>query len=156
MPVTPAYTVWFTGLPQSGKSTLAELLVRALRGRGVEAVDLLDGDVVRTELCRGLGFTREDRDENVRRIAFVCKLLNRNGVPAVVAAISPYRVARDAARAQIGRFIEVHCAAGPDDCAARDHKVNWKRARAGQIAHFTGVDDPYEEPLHPELRLDTV
>jgi adenylylsulfate kinase len=153
----PAFTVWFSGLPQSGKSTLAGLLATELRERrGVPFLELLDGDVIRTELCRGLGFSREDRDENIRRIAFVCSLLTRNGVPNIVAAISPYREAREAARRQIGRFVEVYCAADADACASRDHKGNWARARAGEIAHFTGVDDPYEAPLDPELRLDTV
>jgi adenylyl-sulfate kinase len=153
----PAFTVWFTGLPQSGKSTLAGMLAGELRERnGIDRVELLDGDVIRTELCRGLGFSREDRDENVRRIAFVCKLLNRNGIPVIVAAISPYRDARAAARGEIDRFVEVHCAASAEDCARRDWKGNYARARAGEISHFTGVDDPYEEPVAPELRLDTV
>ncbi len=155
--ITPSFTVWFTGLPQSGKSTLAGMLAEELRERrGIAGLELLDGDVIRTELCRGLGFSREDRDENVRRIAFVCKLLNRKGVPAIVAAISPYRDAREAARGEIERFVEVHCAASADDCARRDYKGNYARARAGEIRHFTGVDDPYEEPPAPELRLDTV
>jgi adenylyl-sulfate kinase len=153
----PAFTVWFTGLPQSGKSTLAEMLAAELRERrGVTALELLDGDVIRTELCRGLGFSREDRDENIRRIAFVCKLLNRNGVPAIAAAISPYREAREQARREIGSFVEVYCAASADDCAKRDYKGNYARARAGEIHHFTGVDDPYEPPGSPELTLDTV
>src|SRR3712207_2850134 len=131
---SPAFTVWFTGLPQSGKTTLAEALTERLRGRyGFTNTELIDGDVIRTELSRGLGFSREDRDENIRRIAFVCKLLTRAGVPNVVAAVSPYREARDRARAEIGQFVEVYCAAAPDDCAARDHKGNWARARAGEL-----------------------
>ena len=154
---TPAFTVWFTGLPQSGKSTLAEALAAQLRERhGLSNLELLDGDVIRTELCRGLGFSREDRDENIRRITFVCRLLTRAGVPVIAAAISPYREARDTARAEIGRFVEIHCAADADQCAARDDKGNWARARAGELTHFTGVDDPYEPPLNPELALDTV
>jgi adenylylsulfate kinase len=156
MAQTEGFTVWFTGLPQSGKSTLAGLLVDALRARGLERIEVLDGDVIRTELCRGLGFSREDRDENIRRIAFVSKLLTRNGVATVVAAISPYGEARDRARAEIGRFVEVYCAAPADACAQRDHKGNYARARAGEIQHFTGVDDPYEAPTNPELTLDTV
>jgi adenylyl-sulfate kinase len=157
MPHSFAFTVWFTGLPQSGKSTLAEALAVELRDRrGHSNLEVLDGDVIRTELSRGLGFSREDRDENIRRIAFVCKVLTRAGVPNIVAAVSPYREARARARAEIGRFVEVHCAAAPDDCAARDYKGNWARARAGEITGFTGVDDPYEEPLDPDLRIDTV
>ena len=157
MPHTPAFTVWFTGLPQSGKSTLADLLAYELReSRGLSALEILDGDVIRTELSRGLGFSREDRDENIRRIAFVCKLLTRAGVPNIVAAVSPYREAREQARASIGRFVEVYCAATADQCAERDYKGNYAKARAGEIAHFTGVDDPYEPPASPELTLDTV
>jgi adenylyl-sulfate kinase len=154
---TPAFTVWFTGLPQSGKSTLADLLAYELREvRGLSALEILDGDVIRTELSRGLGFSREDRDENIRRIAFVCKLLTRAGVPNIVAAVSPYREAREQARASIGRFVEVYCAASADQCAERDYKGNYAKARAGEIAHFTGVDDPYEPPESPDLTLDTV
>ncbi|MGZ4430456.1 MAG: adenylyl-sulfate kinase [Gaiellales bacterium] len=153
----PAFTVWFTGLPQSGKSTLADLLAEELRGRrGLSALEILDGDVIRTELCKGLGFSREDRDENIRRIAFVCKVLTRAGVPNIVAAVSPYREARERARAEVGRFVEVHCAATADQCAARDYKGNYAKARAGEIHHFTGVDDPYEPPEDAELSLDTV
>jgi adenylylsulfate kinase-like enzyme len=110
---------------------------------------------MRAELSQGLGFSRADRDENVRRIAFMAKVLNRNGVPAVVAAISPFREARARARGEIPVFVEVHCAADADTCAARDRKGTWQRARAGEITNFTGVDDPYEAPEQPELRLDT-
>jgi adenylyl-sulfate kinase len=157
MPHSPAFTVWFTGLPQSGKSTLADLLAYELREvRGLSALEILDGDVIRTELSRGLGFSREDRDENIRRIAFVCKVLTRAGVPNIVAAVSPYREAREQARASIGRFVEVYCAATADQCAERDYKGNYAKAKAGEIAHFTGVDDPYEPPASPELTLDTV
>jgi adenylylsulfate kinase len=153
----PAFTVWFTGLPQSGKSTLADLLAEELREqRGLSALEILDGDVIRTELCRGLGFSKQDRDENIRRIAFVCKVLTRAGVPNIVAAVSPYGDARQAARAEIGRFVEVYCAASADQCADRDYKGNYAKARAGEIQHFTGVDDPYEPPANPELSLDTV
>src|SRR5215210_1671510 len=119
---SPAFTVWFTGLPQSGKSTLAEALLARLRDRyGVSNTQLIDGDIIRTELSQGLGFSRADRDENIRRIAFVCKLLTRAGVPNIVAAVSPYRAARERARDEIGRFVEVHCAATAEACAARDH-----------------------------------
>jgi adenylyl-sulfate kinase len=157
MPHTPAFTVWFTGLPQSGKSTLADLLAYELReSRGLSTLEILDGDVIRTELSRGLGFSREDRDENIRRIAFVCKLLTRAGVPNIAAAVSPYREVREQARESIGRFVEVYCAATADQCAGRDYKGNYAKARAGEIAHFTGVDDPYEPPASPELALDTV
>jgi adenylyl-sulfate kinase len=116
---------------------------------------VLDGDVVRTHLSKGLGFSREDRDTNIARIAFVAHLLARNGVFVLVAAISPFRSARDAARRTIGEFVEVHVAPPLDECIKRDVKGLYKKALAGEIAQFTGVSDPYEEPLDPELRLDT-
>jgi adenylyl-sulfate kinase len=146
--------IWFTGLSGAGKTTLAEALVPALRGAG-RRVELLDGDVVRTHLSKGLGFSREDRDTNIARIAFVAHLLARNGVIVLVAAISPFRAARDGARAMIGDFIEVHVAPPLEECIRRDVKGLYKKAIAGEIPQFTGVSDPYEEPLNPELRLDT-
>jgi adenylylsulfate kinase len=146
--------VWFTGLSGAGKTTLADALAPELRAAG-KRVELLDGDVVRTHLSKGLGFSREDRDTNIARIAFVAHLLARNGVFVLVAAISPFRSARDAARATIGDFIEVHVAPPLEACIERDVKGLYKKAIAGEIPQFTGVSDPYEEPLHPEVRLDT-
>ena len=147
-------TVWFTGLPSSGKSTLAGLLGDALRGRGVP-VELLDGDEVRTLLTRGLGFSREDRDENIRRIAWVAQILTRHGVVAITAAISPYRAARERARQEIGRFVEVYVQCPVEVCIQRDVKGLYARALRGEIEQFTGVSDPYEEPLSPEVVVRT-
>jgi adenylyl-sulfate kinase len=146
--------LWFTGLSGAGKTTLADALVPELRAAG-KRVEVLDGDVVRTHLSKGLGFSREDRDTNIARIAFVAHLLARNGVVVLVAAISPFRSARDAARATIGDFVEIHVAPPLDECIKRDVKGLYKKALAGEIPQFTGVSDPYEEPLDPELRLDT-
>lgn len=148
------FVVWLTGLSGAGKSTLADALVPGLRARGLP-VELLDGDVVRTHLSKGLGFSREDRDINVDRIAFVAHLLARNGVAVVVAAISPYRRAREAARATIGDFVEVHVAPPLEACIARDVKGLYRRALAGEIPGFTGVSDPYEAPLAADVIIDT-
>jgi adenylyl-sulfate kinase len=148
-------TLWFTGLSGAGKSTVASLVERELRRRGTP-VEVLDGDVVRQNLSKGLGFSREDRDTNIRRIAFVADLLSRNGVVAITAAISPYRSTRDEARALMdGRFVEIHVKASVAECARRDVKGLYAKALAGEIEEFTGVSDPYEEPLAPELELDT-
>ncbi|WP_028061298.1 adenylyl-sulfate kinase [Candidatus Solirubrobacter pratensis] len=147
--------MWLTGLPSAGKSTVARLVERQLRKRG-RNVEVLDGDVVRRNLSQGLGFSKEDRDTNIRRIAYVADLLSRNGVIVIVAAISPYRAVRDEARALIGeRFIEVHVHAPVSVCASRDVKGLYAKARAGEIAHLTGVSDPYEPPTHPEVVLNT-
>lgn len=148
------FTLWFTGLPSAGKSTLAQLVAAELRSRG-RAVEVLDGDVVRTHLCKGLGFSKEDRDENIRRIGFVCGLLSRHGVAAIAAAISPYRAIRDEIRASIGNFVEIYVKASVETCAQRDVKGLYKKALAGEIKNFTGVNDPYEPPLNPELTLET-
>lgn len=148
------FVVWLTGLSGAGKSTIAGALAAELRGAG-RRVELLDGDVVRTHLSRGLGFTREDRDANVARIAFVAHLLARNGVVVVVAAISPFREARTQARALIGDFVEVHVAPPLETCVARDTKGLYRRALAGELEAFTGISDPYEPPDAPELTLDT-
>ena len=148
------FTVWFTGLSGAGKTTMANLLAQRLREAGAR-VEVLDGDLVRLNLCRGLGFTKEDRDENVRRIGFVCEILSRNGVIAIAAAISPYRAARDSVRARIPHFVEVYMGCPLDVLAARDAKGLYKRALAGEILHFTGVSDPYEPPHRPELRIDS-
>jgi sulfate adenylyltransferase/3'-phosphoadenosine 5'-phosphosulfate synthase len=150
----PGFVVWFTGLSGAGKSTLAAMLGAELRARGVH-VEVLDGDEVRTHLSKGLGFSREDRDTNVRRIGFVAKLLARAGSCAITAAISPYRSIRDEQRAQIGRFVEVHCACEIPALAERDAKGLYKKALAGEIKNFTGIDDPYEPPLSPEITVHT-
>lgn len=144
------FTLWFTGLSGAGKSTLANLIAEDLRARGMK-VEILDGDVVRTHLSRGLGFSKEDRDTNIRRIGWVCEVLSRNGVVAIAAAISPYREVRDELRARIGNFVEVYVEAPIEVLAARDVKGLYKKALAGEIKNFTGVSDPYEPPLNPEI-----
>ena len=145
-----SFTVWLTGLSGAGKSTIANALCEKLAAAGVP-FELLDGDVVRTHLSKGLGFSREDRDTNVRRIGWVCQLLNRHGVAAVVAAISPYRSTRDEVRATLEHFVEVHVDAPLEVLVQRDVKGLYKKALAGEIEHFTGVSDPYEPPLDPEV-----
>jgi adenylyl-sulfate kinase len=148
-------TLWFTGLSGAGKTTVAHLVERELRDRGLR-VEVLDGDVVRQNLSKGLGFSKEDRDTNIRRIAFVADLLSRNGVIAITAAISPYQEIRDEARAQMdGRFVEIHVKASVEECARRDVKGLYEKAFAGEIKEFTGVSDPYEDPVDPEVVLDT-
>src|SRR5271157_3499136 len=147
-------TLWFTGLPCSGKSTISQLVFDRLQ-RSRLKVELLDGDVVRQKLTKGLGFSKEDRDENIRRIGYVCHLLSRNGVIAVGAAISPYRAIRDELRAMISCFVEIYLNCPLEVCVRRDCKGMYKRALAGELKNFTGVSDPYEEPLHPELVLNT-
>jgi adenylyl-sulfate kinase len=148
-------TLWFTGLSGAGKSTVAQLVEEELRERAHQ-VEVLDGDVVRQNLSKGLGFSKEDRDTNIRRIAFVADLLSRNGVIAITAAISPYRELRDEARELMGdRFVEIYVQASVTECARRDVKGLYDKAFAGEIKEFTGVSDPYEEPLDPELVLDT-
>ncbi len=149
------FTIWFTGLSGSGKTTLAHLLHEQLKERGITNVEILDGDVVRTNLSKGLGFSKEDRDTNIRRIGFVCHLLTRNGVPNIAAAISPYRAIRDENRAKIGNFVEVYVKCPVETCAERDVKGLYKKAFAGEIKEFTGVSDPYEEPLKPEVLVET-
>jgi len=143
-------TVWFTGLSGAGKSTLASLIEQELRARQLR-VEVLDGDVIRTHLSKGLGFSKEDRDTNIRRIGWVCEVLSRNGVVAVAAAISPYRDIRDEVRSKVGRFVEVYVSAPIDVLAERDVKGLYKKALRGEIKNFTGIDDPYEPPLNPEV-----
>ncbi|HEX9104520.1 MAG TPA: adenylyl-sulfate kinase [Polyangia bacterium] len=156
--MSKGFTLWFTGMSGAGKSTLSAPVVERLRALG-RKVELLDGDVVRTNLSKGLGFTKEDRDVNVRRIGFVANLLSRNGVVAVTAAISPYRAIRDEIRALVtsdgGGFVEVHVHCPVEVLAERDVKGLYKQALAGEIGNFTGVSDPYEPPLHPEVVVDS-
>jgi adenylyl-sulfate kinase len=150
------FTVWFTGLSGSGKSTIAEMLFHEFQARGLKT-EILDGDVVRQNLSKGLGFSKEDRDLNIRRIGFVANLLTRNGVATICCPISPYKETRDAVRAEIGRFVEVYVYATVDEIAAnRDPKGLYKKALAGEITGFTGVDDPYEAPEDPEIVADTM
>jgi len=148
------FTIWFTGLSGAGKSTLAEIIEQRLRERG-HNVEVLDGDEVRTHLSKGLGFSKEDRDTNIKRIAFVSKLLTRNGVATISAAIAPYREAREWARQEIGNFVEVYVKCPLEVCRQRDVKGLYKLVDEGKIKNFTGVDDPYEEPKNPELVIET-
>ncbi|GET43224.1 adenylyl-sulfate kinase [Microseira wollei] len=143
-------TVWFTGLSGAGKTTISRAVEQELRTRR-RLVEILDGDVVRQNLTKGLGFSKEDRDENIRRIGFVAHLLTRNGVIVLVSAISPYREIRQQVRDRIGDFIEVYVNAPLEVCEQRDVKGLYKKARAGEIKQFTGIDDPYEAPLKPEV-----
>ena len=149
------FTLWFTGLSGAGKSTISELVSTELISRG-SRLEILDGDIVRKNLSKGLGFSKEDRDTNIRRIAFVADLLSRNGTPVITAAISPYREIRDEAREMMGdRFIEVYIEASVDARAERDVKGLYAKAFSGEIKEFTGVSDPYEPPENPEVRLKT-
>src|SRR5207247_8130137 len=148
------FTIWFTGLSGAGKSTLSEAIEERLKARE-RNVEILDGDIVRTHLSKGLGFSREDRATNIKRIAFVCSLLTRNGVICISAAIAPYRQARQWARQEIGNFVEVYVKCPIEVCRQRDVKGLYKLVDEGKIKGFTGVDDPYEEPEHPELVVET-
>lgn len=152
------FTVWFTGLSGAGKTTLAQLIINELTTSELR-VELLDGDEIRTNLSRGLGFSKEDRDINIRRIGYVARLLSRNGIGVIASAISPYRNVRDEVRQSItsagAEFIEVYVKCPIDVLAERDVKGLYKKALAGEIKEFTGVSDPYEEPLNPEVIVET-
>ena len=148
------FTLWFTGLSGAGKTTLAKHVQRILIARGMN-VELLDGDVIRTNLSKGLGFSKEDRDTNIRRIGFVASLLARNNTVCLAAAISPYKAVRDEVRGLHSSFVEVYTFASLDTLEGRDVKGLYKKARAGEIKNFTGIDSPYEAPLKPDIRLDT-
>lgn len=147
-------TIWFTGLSGAGKTTITKALEQKLREQNYP-LEVLDGDIVRTNLTKGLGFSKEDRDENIRRIGFVANLLTRHGVIVLVSAISPYRQIRDEVRGKIGNFVEVFVNAPLNVCEERDVKGLYKKARAGEIKAFTGISDPYEPPLNPEVECRT-
>ncbi|WP_337884087.1 adenylyl-sulfate kinase [Fischerella thermalis] len=147
-------TVWFTGLSGAGKTTISSAVEKVLRSQGYK-VEVLDGDVVRQNLTKGLGFSKEDRDENVRRVGFVASLLSRNGVIVLVSAISPYRNIREEMRQRIDNFVEVYVNAPLDVCERRDVKGLYQKARSGQIKNFTGIDDPYEPPLNADIECRT-
>jgi len=149
------FTLWFTGLSGAGKTTIAEIVEHELRERRA-SIEVLDGDIVRTNLSKGLGFSREDRDTNVLRIGFVADLLTRNGVGIIVSAISPFKEVRDQVRRNVGEdFLEVFVDAPLDVCAERDVKGLYAKAFSGEIPQFTGVSDPYEAPVAPELHIKT-
>jgi adenylylsulfate kinase len=150
----PGFCLWFTGLSGAGKSTIAAIVAEELRTRG-RRVEVLDGDEVREHLSKGLGFSKADRDTNIRRIGYVASLLARNGVVAITAAISPYRDVRDEVRTWIENFVEVFVDTPLDVCEARDVKGLYAGARAGDVPAFTGVTDPYEPPLHAEVTIRT-
>jgi len=154
-PLHAGFTIWFTGLSGAGKTTVAHRVGEILEQRLGRPVEILDGDVVRTHLSKGLGFSREDRDTNIRRIGWVCHVLTKHGVPNIAAAISPYRGVRDEVRKMVGRFVEVYAACPLEVCEQRDVKGLYRKARAGELKQFTGIDDPYEAPLNPEVTLDT-
>ena len=148
------FTAWFTGLPCSGKTTIADVVADRLREKGYR-VERLDGDIVRKSPTSDLGFSKEDRDENIKRVTFVAKLLTRNGVAVLATFVSPYRARRAKTREEIGEFVEVYTRTPVGVCIERDVKGMYKRALAGEISNFTGIDDPYEEPYNPELVVDT-
>jgi len=148
------FVVRITGLPGSGKSTIAKGVEKELRARGLE-VEVFDGDEVRKNLSKGLGFSKEDRDTHNKRVIYVCKLLTRNGVSTIVSLISPYRSTRAYAREQLPKFVEVYSKCSLEECMRRDPKGLYKKALAGEITNMTGIQDPYEKPLNPEVTLNT-
>ncbi|MBI5788563.1 MAG: adenylyl-sulfate kinase [Candidatus Schekmanbacteria bacterium] len=152
---TKGFTIWFTGLSGAGKTTLAHKVHEFLVARGIMNLEILDGDVVRTHLSKGLGFSKEDRDTNIRRIGWVCQLLTKHGVPNIAAAISPYKEIRNEVRQMVGNFVEVYVKCPLDTLVQRDVKGLYKKALAGEVKNFTGVSDPYEEPDNPELVIES-
>jgi adenylyl-sulfate kinase len=152
--VHQGFTLWFTGLSGAGKSTLSGLVAQRLKARSAK-VEVLDGDLVRKRLSKGLGFSKQDRDENVRRIGYVCELLSRNGAIAIAAAISPYRAVREELRSRIPDFVEVYMECPIEVLAERDVKGLYKKALAGEVNHFTGISDPYEPPIAPEVVVNS-
>ncbi len=150
----PGVTVWFTGLSGAGKTTISRAVEKELKSHGYK-VEVLDGDVVRQNLTKGLGFSKEDRDENIRRVGFVANLLTRNQVIVLVSAISPYQEIREEVRQRIGNFVEVYVNAPLEVCEERDVKGLYRKARSGEIKNFTGIDDPYEPPQNPEVECRT-
>ncbi len=149
------FTVWFTGLSGAGKTTISDAIEPVLRERGVTKLEKLDGDVVRTHLSKGLGFSKEDRDTNIRRIGWVAEVLTRNGVCVLASAISPYREIRDEVRRNVGQFIEVYVKCSIPELTRRDVKGLYQKAINGEIKNFTGISDPYEEPLNADVVVDT-
>ena len=149
------FTVWFTGLSGAGKTTIADAIEPILRERGISKLKKLDGDVVRTHLSKGLGFSKEDRDTNIRRIGWVAEVLTRNGVCVLTSAISPYAEIRDQNRADIGNYVEVYVKCSIEELTRRDVKGLYEKALKGEIKNFTGVSDPYEAPANPEVTVDT-
>jgi adenylylsulfate kinase len=149
------FTVWFTGLSGAGKTTIADAIEPLVRERGITKLEKLDGDVVRTHLSKGLGFSKEDRDTNIRRIGWVAEVLTRNGVCVLASAISPYREIRDEVRAHVGNFVEVHVHCSLEELTRRDVKGLYEKAIRGEIKNFTGVSDPYEEPLNADVVVDS-
>ena len=148
------FTLWFTGLSGAGKSTIAGILEKIIKELGLK-IEILDGDVVRTHLSKGLGFSKEDRDTNIKRIGYVASLLSRNGVIVITAAISPYRDIRNEVREMHENFVEVYAKCPLEIVEKRDVKGLYKKARSGEIPQFTGVSDPYEEPVNPEITVET-
>lgn len=148
------FTIWFTGLPSSGKSTLARMLEAEIENKG-KHVEVLDGDEVRLRLSKGLGFSKEDRDENIRRISYVANVITRCGCVAITCAISPYKAIRQEAREEIGNFVEIFVKCEVEECIRRDVKGLYKKALSGEIKNFTGISDPYEEPDNPEILVNT-
>ncbi len=149
------FTVWFTGLSGAGKTTIADAIEPLLRERGITKLEKLDGDVVRTHLSKGLGFSKEDRDTNIRRIGWVAEVLTRNGVCVLASAISPYREIRDEVKANVGNFVEVYVSCSIEELTRRDVKGLYEKAIKGEIKNFTGVSDPYEAPLNADVVVDS-
>jgi adenylyl-sulfate kinase len=149
------FTVWFTGLSGAGKTTIADAIEPLLRERGITKLEKLDGDVVRTHLSKGLGFSKEDRDTNIRRIGWVAEVLTRNGVCVLASAISPYRDIRDEVRKNVGNFVEVYVSCSLEELTRRDVKGLYEKAIKGEIKNFTGVSDPYEAPDNPDVQVDS-